>query len=266
MAERPVALVTGASSGIGAAFARRLAGSGHDLIVVARREPQLRDLAAELSPRGATVEVAAADLTDAADVRRLEERVAAEPRLRLVVNNAGFAGYRPFIEVAPDTIDELLDVHLRSATRLTRAALPGMVDRGAGGVVLVASLLAFAGSLPPVPLPHRSTYAACKAFLVTFAQTLSHELTGTGVQVQVCCPGLVATEFHAVAGMDRVALRIPPMSADDVAAASLRGLELGETVCIPGLDDRALLDHLDEAGRALFRTGNRDQLAERYRG
>jgi uncharacterized protein len=232
--ERPAAMVTGASSGIGAAFAERLARAGHDVVVVARRKD------------------------------RLEGRAAAEPRLSVLVNNAGFAGYKPFTELPPETADDLVDVHVRAATRLTLAALPGMVERGTGAVVNVASLLAFSGSLPPQPLPHRAVYAACKAYLVAFSELLQAEVGPSGVRVQVCCPGLVETEFHDVAGVDRSRFRIRPMSPDEVARASLRGLELGETLCAPGLRDPGVIDALHESQRRMLQEGNRPELAERY--
>jgi short-subunit dehydrogenase len=257
------ALVTGASSGIGAAYAERLARGGHDLVLVARRRDRLEELAERLRREGdARAEVLAADLTDAGALAQLEARVGVEP-LALLVNNAGFGGYRPFAQVEPEVVDDLIDIHVRAVARLTRAALPGMIRRGSGGVINVASLLALSGSLPPNPLPYRAVYAGAKAFMVTFTQTLAGELDGTGVRVQVCLPGMVATEFHSRVGRDPS--KMPPMmTAPDVVAASLAALERGEVVCVPGLDDPSLLERLAEMQRAVLASANRPTLAGRY--
>jgi len=258
------ALVTGASSGIGEAYAERLAGDGYDVVLVARRRERLERLAERLR-RGGNVEVDVlpADLTDASALAQVEARIAGDESLALLVNNAGFAGYRPFAEIEPDAVDALVNVHVRAVARLTRAALPGLIRRGKGGVINVASLLAFSASIPPNPLPYRATYAGAKAFIVTFTQALAFEIDGTGVRVQVCLPGLVATEFHAVAGRDPS--KMPPMmTADDVVAASLAAFARGEVTCIPGLDDVSLLDRLAEAQRAVIGSANKPALARRY--
>jgi short-subunit dehydrogenase len=262
---RPLALVTGASSGIGAAFAERIARDGHDLILVARRRDRLEALAERLrGETGVAAEPLAADLTDAGALSQLEARIAGEERLALLVNNAGFGGYRPFVEIEPNIIDELIGVHIRAVARLTRAALPGMVRRGAGGVVNIASLLALSGALPPNPLPYRAMYAGAKAFILAFTEALSGELGSSGVRVQACLPGLVDTEYHAVTGRDPG--KMPPMmKAADVVAASLAALAHGEVVCVPGLDDAALLERLAEVRRTVLTSANRPALAQRYR-
>jgi len=154
---RPRALVTGASSGIGAAYAERLAGDGYDLVLVARRHERLEELAQRLRRAAdARAEVLAADLTDADDLAQVEARLAGDESLALLINNAGFGGYRPFVQVEPEVVDELINIHVRAVARLTRAALPGMIRCGAGGVINVASLLALSGSMPPHPLPYRA--------------------------------------------------------------------------------------------------------------
>ncbi len=260
---RPRALVTGASSGIGASYAERLARDGYDLVLVARRRGRLEDLAERLRREADThAEVLVADLTDAAALAEVEAYVAGDESLALLINNAGFGSYGPFVQVEPETIDHLIDVHVRVVARLTRAALPGMVRRGAGGVINVASLLALSGSMPPNPLPYRTVYGAAKAFLVTFTQALAGELSGTGVRVQVCLPGLVATEFHTVQGMDLS--KIPRMTADDVVAASLAAFARGEVTCIPGLEDASLLERLEESQRGVLKSANTPTLARRY--
>ena len=262
---RPRALVTGASSGIGAAYAERLARDGYDLVVVARRRERLEALAERLRREaGAEVEPLAADLTDPDALVAIEARIADDAQLALVVNNAGFGGYRPFVEIDPKVIDELIGVHVRAVARLTRAALPGMVRRGRGSVVNIASLLALSGSLPPNPLPYRAVYAGAKAFILAFTEALCGELGESGVRVQACLPGLVDTEYHALAGRDPA--RMPAMmKAMDVVAASLAALAHGEVVCVPGLDDASLLERLAEVKRTVLTSANRPALAGRYR-
>jgi uncharacterized protein len=259
------ALVTGASSGIGAAFAQRLGKEGFDLVVVARRRRRLETLAERLTrDAGVEVEVIAADLTDSDDVRRLEATIGEDAALELLVNNAGFGGYMPFLELDPDIAEALIRVHVLALTRLTRAALPAMLERGRGAVINVASLLGFTGSMPPQPLPHRATYASAKAYMITFTQALAHELDGTGVRLQVLCPGLVKTEFHEVAGFDRAQVPFPPMEPEEVVDASLTGLQLGEVICVPGLEDLEVLERAAEHQRAVFQTAIGGPLADRY--
>ena len=267
-ATRPRALVTGASSGIGAAFAERLARDGYDLVVVARRRERLDDLAQRLRhDHGVAVQVLVADLAQSADLRAVEQQVAEDAALELLVNNAGFAGYMPFIDLDPDRAEELIRVHLVATTRLTRAALPGMVARGHGGIINVASMLAFAATVPgSSPLPKRAVYGACKSYITHFTELLSRELDGTGVRVQALCPGYVgATEFHgAVPGLDRSRVTIPVQEPEGVVTSSLAGLRLGEVICAPGLDDAALIGQVNESQRQLFERGRTSTIAQRY--
>ena len=172
-APRPLALITGASSGIGRALAGLVARDGHDLIVVARRRERLEALAAESRPQaGAQVEVVVADLTEPTDVARLAERVAAEQRLSLLVNNAGFSGYGPFAELDPDVMRRAIAIHVTTPATLIRAALPGMIARGAGAVVNVSSLLSLSGPLR-FGMAARATYAGAKSFQLVFIQSLA---------------------------------------------------------------------------------------------
>jgi uncharacterized protein len=256
--------VTGASSGLGQAFAGRLAADGWDLHITARRGGRLRALAQRLTEQHAVrVHTHAADLTDPGDLAGLEQAIAAsEPDL--LVNNAGFAGYREFASVDPQVVSDLIGVHVTAVARLARAAVPAMVARGSGAIINIASLLAYSGPIPPQPLPHRATYAAAKAFQVTFTQALAAELTGTGVQVQVCCPGLIDTEFHALARRDLAAAPFPVLRPDQVASAALAGLRLGEVICIPGLNDPSMIDAISQAQRALLLTAVSSPLATRY--
>src|SRR5579863_891564 len=199
---RPCALVTGASSGIGQAFAERFAADGYDLVVVARRRERLEELATKLRSRHeANVDILVADLTNATDLRQVEQRVAGDDALQMLVpNNAGFGAYGPFVQLDPGRAEEQIKLQIVAPTRLTRAALPGMIARKQSTIINVSSILAFSGSPPPPPLPARATYAATKAFLNTFTELLHSELAGTGVRVQVLCPGPCArssTGFRA---------------------------------------------------------------------
>ena len=264
---RPCALVTGASSGIGAAFASRLAHDHYDLVIVARRRERLETLAQQLrDEQQARVEVLVADLTRPDELHAVEKRMAEDTALELLVNNAGFGGYMPFLTLDPDRAEELIRLQVVAVTRLTRIALQGMVARRRGVIINVSSRLAFSGSLDSPPLPKRATYAATKAYINAFTQILQTELEGTGVRVQALCPGIVRTEFHQRMGMDP--RQFPPalvMKPEDLVAASLAGLDLGEVICVPTLDDPAHLAGLQESERRLLEHSNGGTVAKRYR-
>jgi short-subunit dehydrogenase len=260
---RQLALVTGASSGIGAALAERLATDGRDVLIVARRRERLEALAARLrAETGAAVEVLVADLTDPEQLLLVEERIAREEQLDLLVNNAGFAGYGPFAEIEPGVADRLAAIHVVAPVRLTRAALPAMIARGRGAVVNVASLLALSGPLS-LPMAGRATYAGAKSFLLTFTQLLAQELEGSGVQSMVCLPGMVESEFHGISGGRFAGAAL--LTAEDVAQAIVAGLELGETVCAPTLEDASLFERLRELQQEALTAARSTQLAARYR-
>jgi short-subunit dehydrogenase len=256
-----LALVTGASSGIGKAFAERLAADGYDLIVVGRRRDRLEALAAALPT---AVEVVAADLATDDGIDTVAELGAGRP-LTMLVNNAGVAHYMPMADLPAAKARELIQVKVAAPTLLTRAALPGMLERRTGTIVNVAGMLAFAG---PAPISEqqrkagRAVYAASLANTVALSQILHAELDGTGVRVHVVCPGIVATEFHEVQGMDMSA--IPRMSAADVVTAALAGVRLGETVIAPGVEDYTLLETVFSADLAAFGAQS-PKLASRYR-
>jgi short-subunit dehydrogenase len=265
---RPLALVTGASSGIGRALAGLLARDGHDLIVVARRRERLEALAAELGTEiGAQVEVVVADLTETADVARLAERVAPEPRLSLLVNNAGFPGYGSFAEIDADVMRRSIAIHVTTPATLIRAALPGMIARGAGAVVNVSSLLSLSGPLR-IGMAGRATYAGAKSFQLVFIQSLAAELEGTGVRAMVCLPGMVESEFHGPGLLAGRPGAPPLMSSEDCARAIVAGLALGEVVCVPASDDApAIFEQLRDLQQATLAGGNRTgRLAARYAG
>jgi short-subunit dehydrogenase len=254
-----LALVTGATSGIGRAYAERLAADGYDLIVVGRRAERLAEFAA--AHPEVMVRTVVADLANGDDVARVAEICAAEP-LTMLVNNAGVAHYMPLAELPAPKAVELVNVKVLAPTMLTRAAVPGMLERGAGAIINMAGMIAFSGPAPHSQLPRRAVYGGTLAYLVAMSQTLGAELEGTGVVVQVVCPGVVATEFHERQNMDLSA--VPRMSAEDVVTASLRGLRLGETVCAPGVEDASLLDAVFRADLAAFGAQS-PKLATRYR-
>jgi uncharacterized protein len=254
-----LALVTGASSGIGQAFAERLASEGYDLVIVGRRLDRLQALAAALPH--VQVRVMPADLSTDEGVDEVAEICASEP-LTLLVNNAGVAHYMPLAELPADKARELIHVKVVAPTMLARAAVSGMVARGEGTIINVSGMLAFSGpaTLEELAL-RRAVYTATLAHIVALSQVLHEELKSHGVRVQALCPGVVATEFHQRQGLDLSS--VPRMSADDVVTASLRGLELGEVVCAPGVERSDLLDEVFSADLAAFRAQT-PQLAERY--
>lgn len=254
--ERRLALVTGASSGIGWAFAQQLADRGHDLIVVGRRQDRLEELARSLPQ--VTVRAVVADLATDEGRERVVRLCEQEP-LDLLVNNAGVSHYMPFTQLPAEKAAELLQVKVLTPTLLAHAAAPGMVGRGRGTLINVAGMLAYGAAAPAVG---RATYIATLAHLVALSQALHQELSPQGVRVQVLCPGVVATEFHSRQGLDLSS--VPRMSADDVVRASLKGLELGEVVCAPGVENSALLTSVEQAQLAAF-AAQSPELAQRYR-
>jgi uncharacterized protein len=256
----PLALVTGASSGIGKAFAERLAADGYDLIVVGRRRERLEELASSLTD--VAVQVVVADLATDAGIDAVADLCATRP-LDLLVNNAGVAHYMPLAQLPTATARELLSVKVIAPSMLTRAALPGMLERATGTILNVAGMLAFAGpAAAAAPQGQRALYVGSLAQTVATTQTLHAELEGTGVGVHVVCPGIVATEFHEVQGMDLSA--VPRMSATDVVTAALAGIALGEVVSAPGVEDFGLLEAVFGADLAAF-GGQSPELASRYR-
>lgn len=255
----PLALVTGASSGIGWAFAQRLAATGHDLVVVARRKERLQELAASLPGTG--VEVVVADLSTDAGLDHVAD-LAAQRGVEVLVNNAGVAHYQPFDQLPPRQARELVAVKVLSPTLLARAVVPAMVERGSGTIINVAGMIAFSGPAPAAPpAGRRAVYTGTLAYLVAMAQSLHAEMEGTGVDVHVVCPGIVATEFHSVQGMDLSS--VPRMSADDVVSAALAGIARGEVVSAPGVEDHALLERVFAANLEAFHAQS-PHLATRY--
>jgi short-subunit dehydrogenase len=263
---RPLAFVTGASSGIGRAFAERLAHDGYDLTVVARRGDKLEQLAKHLhDTHGVRLDVLAADLGKAADRRLVEKRLEQADALEVLVNSAGFGAYMPFLQLDPDRAEELINVQVLAVARLTRLALPGMIARRKGVIINVSSRFAFSAAMDAPSFPKRATYVGTKTFINAFTQLLAIELQGTGVQVQALCPAVVLTEFHTRQGIDPK--RFPPeivMQAEDVVAASLAALKTGEVICLPGLDDPAVLQQVWDSQRKLLEHSGSGKVSKRY--
>jgi uncharacterized protein len=259
---RPLALVTGASSGIGRAFARRLARDGADLILVARRRDRLAEVMREIESN-AEAEILVADLATAGGVAAVERRLGAGD-VTMLVNNAGFQTYMPFVELDSDRAEAQIHVHVTAIVRLCRAALPAMLARKSGAIVNVSSMLAFSAGMDNPFLPKRAVYAGSKAFVNAFTETLAGELAGSGVRAQALCPAVVRTEFHDVDGKPVLRPNVPVMEPEDVVEASLAALALGDVICSPALTDRALVDREREARQALFGAGRGGELSLRY--
>ncbi|MER7044410.1 SDR family NAD(P)-dependent oxidoreductase [Streptomyces jumonjinensis] len=240
------ALITGATAGIGAAFARRLAADGHNLVLVARDTKRLQEQATELHDRhGVEAEVLTADLSLDEGIAAVETRLAdRRDPVDLLVNNAGFGNKGRFLEVSMADELTMLKVHCEAVLRLTSAAAGAMRERGRGGVVNVASVAAF------VP---RGTYGASKAWVVQFTQGTARDLAGTGVRMMALCPGFVRTEFHARAGMGTD--NIPGwmwLDADKLVAAALTDLARGKTVSVPDPRYKALMGLVKLAPRGVL--------------
>jgi short-subunit dehydrogenase len=244
---RPVALITGPTSGIGAGYARRYARDGYDLVLVARDVDRLKRSTGELEAlnghagQAGSVEILPADLSDPADRGKVAGRLTAG--VRVLVNNAGFGTSGEFWTADPALLQAQLDVNVTAVMHLTRAALPAMLDAGCGTVINIASV---AGLVPG----RGSTYSASKAWVIAFSEGLANGLRGTGVGVHAVCPGFVHTEFHARAGIDMA--KLPSfmwLEVDDVVSASLADIAAGKVISVPGVQYKALVG----AGRLIPR-------------
>ena len=248
-----MALVTGASSGIGATFARQIAEQGYDLVLVARRTGRLEALAAELRAKyGVGAEAVAADLTRDEDVVRVGRLLEESAHLALLVNNAGFGTKGFFFETDPGPQDDMHRLHVLAAERLIRAALPGMIARRRGGIINVSSVAGF------LQIPSGISYCATKAWMSSFTEGLHMELKALGspVVVQALCPGYTWSEFHDVMGADRG--EIPKswwMPAEFVVRESLRGLKTGQLFVIPGWRYRLIVRLAKLVPRQIFAWG-----------
>ena len=246
----PRALITGASAGIGAQFARQLAADGYDLVLVARGVERMRALGDELTAaHGITYEVMAADLSRREDIEHIEERLrsAAQP-IDVLVNNAGFGTTQRFTGGDLTAEQEMLDVLVTSVLRLTHAALPGMQERGRGGVIIVSSV---AGWMPG------GTYSAAKAWATTFAESVAGEVKRHGVRVMALCPGYTVTEFHARAGIDGDAVpRFMWLDVRSLVASALRDFRSGRVVSTPSIRYKLLGWVMRSVPRSVMRAAN----------
>ncbi|RMI28724.1 SDR family NAD(P)-dependent oxidoreductase [Nocardia stercoris] len=255
---RPVALITGPTSGIGAGFATRLAALGYDLVLVARSADRLAELATDLESRfGTRSQLLPADLSVSADRDLVCERLA--EGVDFLVNNAGFGITGEFWTVEPAELQRQLDVNVTAVVQLTRAALPSMIAAAKGSVVNVASV---AGLVPG----RGSTYSASKAYVISFTEGLAGGLAGTGVRVQALCPGFVHTEFHQRAGIEMSSLPEQLwLTVDQVVAGSLADLDKDRVICVPGVQYKAITTIAGLIPRGLVGRLNRGLLNGRGR-
>jgi short-subunit dehydrogenase len=254
------ALITGASSGIGAMYADRLARRGYDLVVVARDAARLEALAARLrAAAGVAVEVLPADLGTAAGMAPVERRLAEDSRITLLVNNAGAALAGPIIGIAPDAAEALIGLNVVAAMRLAMAAGGAFAKRGDGAIINIASVVAL------VPGRISGVYSATKAFVLNFSQALAEELRPAGVRVQAVLPGATRTEIWGRAGVDVETLdQSLVMDVEDMVDAALAGFDAGEVVTIPALPDMADWNDFEAARQKLGPNLSRRHPAARY--
>jgi uncharacterized protein len=254
------ALVTGASGGMGAVYAERLAQRGYDLILVARTADKLNVLAKRLSDEtGRGVQVVPADLGDKADLARVEDILRRDASITLLVNNAGQGSAAPLLASDVDRMEAMIALNVIALTRLTYAAVPGFVERGGGTIINISSIAA----LTPDIL--NGVYGGSKSFVLTFSRSLQHELADKGVRVQAVVPGVTATDFWPAVGVP--VTQYPQqivMSAADMVDAALAGLDLGESVTLPSLPDIADWNAYDAAREALRANFSRAKPAARY--
>jgi short-subunit dehydrogenase len=259
-AHKGTALVTGASSGIGAIYADRLAKQGFDLILVARSADKLRGLAAAISDTtGRSVEVVQADLGRGGDLRRVEQVLRTDQSITMLVNNAGVGATAPLLDSDVDAMQAMIDLNVTALMRLAYAAAPAFVARGGGTIVNIASIVAIA------PEQLNGVYGGTKAFVLAFSQSLHHELAAKGMRIQAVLPGATATDFWAVAGtpIEHLPGEIV-MPATAMVDAALAGLAAGEVVTIPALPDAADWDRFEAARLALKPNLSRSTPAARY--
>jgi short-subunit dehydrogenase len=257
---KAVAAITGASSGIGAVYARRFAARGYDLMLIARRADRLTQLAAELEQaHGIAVRVLPADLTDPTDLGKVVEALKSEERLHVLVNNAGNGPVRSTADLTDEQAADTLALNVTALMTLTRAALPGFTARKAGAIINIGSVLAFHG------LPMSSLYSATKAFVLTYSRAIHQEVAESGVHVQAVLPAGTTTDFYETAGVPISAFDPTVfMTAEQLVDAALVGLDRGETVTLPSVHDESLWLTFDDARAKLFAGTQNGSPAPRY--
>jgi short-subunit dehydrogenase len=256
---RKIAVVTGASSGIGAVYADRLAKRGYDLVLVARRAERLQSLAAAISKaHGVSVEPLVADLATEAGQARVEQLLATNAAVSVLVNNAGIARLAPIAGSPLQDAMSQIALNITALTRLTHAVLPGLAARKEGLIINVASVLALTS------LPISSVYSGTKAFVLGFSRGVQQELADTGVRVQVVLPASTATEIWDNSGVPLAALAPESvMSTEDMVDAALSALDKGEDITLPSVADAALIEDFESARVALFGATQTGKVAPR---
>lgn len=257
-----VALITGASSGIGATYAERLARRGHDLLLVARDQLRLEDLAERLrATHGVRVEILRADLTERDGVLRVERRLREDASIRLLVNNAGVAMNGSLADADMARVERMIALNVVALTRLAAGAADGFARRGGGAIVNLGSVVALAPEL------FNAVYSATKAYVLGLSQSLQHELAGSGVYVQAVLPGVTRTEIWERSGSGTAGIPAEMvMEVEDLVDAALVGFDRGEAVTIPSLPDAADWQALMSARAKLGPNLSRRRPAERYLG
>jgi len=224
------AVITGASSGIGAAFAKAFASLGHSLLLQGRREPELASLCASLArDHGVRAEYVLAELSHADELAALERRLQDLPDLEVLVNNAGFGSQSRFQSEDIGVTEQMIRVHILASVRLAHAAIPAMKRRNHGTIINVSSVAAF------MVAPRNNTYCATKLYLNSFSESLALELRNDGIKVQALCPGFTKTDFHRRLGVQPKGYGMKFMTPEEVVQASLSALRTGQVVCIPKL-------------------------------
>lgn len=261
MASTPTALITGASTGIGAVYADRLARRGINLVLVARNKGRLSELASDLNRKyGVQVETIGADLANADQLAQVASRLANDKDITMLVNNAGLGATAKLAESDMEQMDALIDLNVKALTRLTHAVVPRFGAAGNGAIINIASIVAIA------PEVLNGVYGGSKAYVLALTQSLHHELGSKGVRVQAVLPGAIETPFWVKAGLpvehlpDQIV-----MNAEDLVDAALKGFDMGEVVTIPSLPDAADWERFDSARLAMGPNLSRSEPAARYR-
>jgi uncharacterized protein len=255
------ALITGASTGIGAVYADRLAKSGYDLILVARNGARLTSLSARLtSETGRSVKVLRTDLNNKAELAKVEDTLRDDPSITMLVNNAGVGAVTPLLDTDVDRMDDMIALNVTALTRLTYAAAPAFVARGRGTIINIASIVGVS------PETLNGVYGATKAYVVAFSHSLQHELADKGIRIQAVLPAGTATDFWDKTGLPYDNLpEGTVMSSEDMVDAALVGLDQGELVTLPSLHDGDEWTRFEGARRAMSEQFFHSEPAPRYR-
>ena len=255
-----LAVITGASAGIGAVYADRLARRGYDLLLVARNQERLEQLAQAIAKNtGRKVETLAADLTNSNDLHKVEQTLRDDPRVTLLVNNVGVGATAPLLNSDMADMSKMITLNVEVLTRLTYAVVPALVARGSGTIINIASIVAVS------PETLNGVYGGTKAFVLAFSQSLRHELKGKGIRIQVVLPGATSTNFWNLAGtpVEYLPQEIV-MSVDDMVDAAIAGFDQGEFVTIPSLPDSQQWEAYESARQSLIPNLSRAVPASRY--